>query len=281
MARIGEHSEPLTGRLREKWGKLIHRMSLPKAAIAAAALLGLALIPSVAEAANARTTATITLRAGPSTIYPSVGVVPRGSFVNVYGCVANYAWCDVGYHSARGWASSRYLTALYHGVYEPLPGIGLGIGVPFIIFNFGDYWDDHYRGMKFFHDRDRFNPDHHKPPKFNDNGPNCFPGSKDSRCKNPPEKTYRFEKPLGNNGPHCLPGSNDPRCKSAPDKTFRMEKPSGNNGPICGPGSTDPRCKSGLGNNKTLLMNRSSGENDLNCGSASQDPRCKGAPGKK
>ena len=254
--------------------------SLPKVAIAAAALLAMALVPSVAGAANARTTATINLRAGPSTMYPSVGVVPRGSFVSVYGCVANYAWCDVSYYSARGWASSRYLTAFYRGVYEPLPGIGLGIGVPFIIFNFGDYWDDHYRGMTFFRDRDRFNPDHRKPPKFNDNGPNCGSGSKDPRCKSAPDRTYRTEKPTGNNGPICGPASNDPRCKKPLENTFRVEKQTGNNAMICGLGSTDPRCTGGPGN-KTRQMNRSSGDNDLNCGPASKDPRCKGAAGNK
>ena len=63
---------------------------------AAAALAALPLAPIAASAAgSAVATATVNMRAGPSTTYPVVRIVPAGSAVAAYGCVADYSWCDV------------------------------------------------------------------------------------------------------------------------------------------------------------------------------------------
>jgi uncharacterized protein YraI len=62
-----------------------------------------------AMAAPALVTTDLNLRAGPSTGYQSVGVLPNGAIVDVRGCTTGYTWCRVNYQGYDGWASSRYL----------------------------------------------------------------------------------------------------------------------------------------------------------------------------
>lgn len=62
------------------------------------ALAILAVAATVATAATvAVATGNVNLRAGPSTAYPVVTVVPAGSRIVTHGCVAGYSWCDIAY----------------------------------------------------------------------------------------------------------------------------------------------------------------------------------------
>jgi uncharacterized protein YraI len=145
------------------------------------AAFGFSLALSASALATTAFVATdLNLRSGPSTAYPVVSVLPRGSSVEVFGCTDGYAWCDVARRGNRGWVSARYLEFPQRGrrlpVAEPLPHLG----VPIITFGFGQYWDDHYYDRPWYHERRRYAPPayrdrigrswtpedyHHRPPR--------------------------------------------------------------------------------------------------------------------
>ena len=74
-------------------------------------LAGLISSTTAALAAPAEVLAAVNLRTGPGAQYYTIMVVPPGAPVEVYGCLGDGSWCDVGYGDARGWLSSRYLGA--------------------------------------------------------------------------------------------------------------------------------------------------------------------------
>ncbi len=122
-----------------------------------------------ADGHRAVATADVNLRAGPGTRFPVVDVVRRGATVAVIGCLADRAWCDVGYQGRRGWLSSRYISTFYDRnqvfVARPL------YATPVIVFDFG-YWDRWYRsypwyGQRWRHPPRRY-PDWRSPPRRND-----------------------------------------------------------------------------------------------------------------
>ena len=80
-------------------------------------LAGLISSTTGALAAPAEVLAAVNLRTGPGAQYYTIMVVPPGAPVEVYGCLGDNSWCDVGYGDARGWLSSRYLGAA--GAWEP------------------------------------------------------------------------------------------------------------------------------------------------------------------
>ncbi|MDU0308199.1 SH3 domain-containing protein [Rhizobium sp. 10PS4] len=130
--------------------------------IAAAGLLILA--PAIAQAAEGYSTANVNMRAGPSTRYPAVAVIPAGSSVEIRGCLSDVNWCDVEFYGGRGWVSGQYVQALYQQrriyvgpqYYRPL-------GIPVIRFSVDNYWDRYYRNRDFYRDRDRWSrgPDYY------------------------------------------------------------------------------------------------------------------------
>ncbi|PKR88264.1 hypothetical protein CXZ10_15830 [Pleomorphomonas diazotrophica] len=82
-----------------------------------AALLCLAgLFPSTtgALAAPAEVLAAANLRTGPGAQYQALMVLPPGTPVEIYGCLGDDSWCDVGYGNMRGWLSARYLGSVRH-----------------------------------------------------------------------------------------------------------------------------------------------------------------------
>lgn len=82
-----------------------------------AAMLCLAgLFPSTtgALAAPAEVLAAVNLRTGPGAQYQALMVLPPGSPVEIYGCLADDSWCDVAYGQTRGWLSARYLGSVRH-----------------------------------------------------------------------------------------------------------------------------------------------------------------------
>ncbi|RWX16036.1 SH3 domain-containing protein [Rhizobium hidalgonense] len=132
------------------------------AKIAAAGLFILA--PVIAQAAEGYSTANVNMRAGPSTRYPAVAVIPAGSSVEIRGCLSNVNWCDVEFYGGRGWVSGQYVQALYQQrriyvgpqYYRPL-------GIPVIRFSVDNYWDRYYRNRDFYRERDRWSrgPDYY------------------------------------------------------------------------------------------------------------------------
>ncbi|MGR9416407.1 SH3 domain-containing protein [Rhizobium leguminosarum] len=130
--------------------------------IAAVGLLMLA--PAAAQAAEGYSTVNVNMRAGPSTRYPAVAVIPAGSSVEIRGCLSDVNWCDVEFYDGRGWVSGQYVQALYQQrrVYVG-PQYYRPLGIPMIRFSVDNYWDRYYRNRDFYRDRDRWSrgPDYY------------------------------------------------------------------------------------------------------------------------
>ena len=125
---------------------------MKKQLLAVLAVAGAFLLPAAAaEAANGRTTGDVNMRAGPSTSYPRIVVLQRGTPVTIHGCLQGRSWCDVSAYRERGWVSSRYLDIFYNQrrVYVPERPAYVP---PTITFGFG-YWDRHYSDRSWYRDR--------------------------------------------------------------------------------------------------------------------------------
>ena len=96
------------------------------------------------------------MRAGPSTAFPVVDVVPGRTPVDVHGCVAGYSWCDVSADNNRGWVYAGYLSYPVRGSYVPLVEYVSEIDVPIVSFSVGSYWDSYYRGRAWYGERARW-----------------------------------------------------------------------------------------------------------------------------
>nr|WP_204339518.1 SH3 domain-containing protein [Rhizobium leguminosarum] len=122
------------------------------------------LAPAVAQAAEGYSTANVNMRAGPSTRYPAVAVIPAGSSVEIRGCLSDVNWCDVEFYGGRGWVSGQYVQASYQQrrVYVG-PQYYRPLGIPMIRFSVDNYWDRYYRNRDFYRDRDRWSrgPDYY------------------------------------------------------------------------------------------------------------------------
>nr|WP_204338945.1 SH3 domain-containing protein [Rhizobium leguminosarum] len=122
------------------------------------------LVPAIAQAAEGYSTANVNMRAGPSTRYPAVAVIPAGSSVEIRGCLSDVNWCDVEFYGGRGWVSGQYVQALYQQrrVYVG-PQYYRPLGIPMIRFSVDNYWDRYYRNRDFYRDRDRWSrgPDYY------------------------------------------------------------------------------------------------------------------------
>ncbi|MGF1446341.1 MAG: SH3 domain-containing protein [Pikeienuella sp.] len=120
----------------------------PLILLAAGALLSLGLAALSGTAAQASpasvTTANVNMRAGPSTAYPVVIVVPAGATVATHGCVADYTWCDVAFGSHRGWVSAAFLKTTYNGATVVItPAVATAVGVGVVTYSRA-YWDRYY-----------------------------------------------------------------------------------------------------------------------------------------
>jgi len=134
-------------------------------------IIGLAAaLPAAAMAEQAFTTTAVNLRAGPDADYPLVRWVPEGTEVEVYGCLADYRWCDVEVYGDRGWMSASYLVYPYQSSAVPIVTYGAVIGVPLVGFTFDSYWHDHYRGRPWYDHRQRwahrYRPEYHAPRHY-------------------------------------------------------------------------------------------------------------------
>lgn len=207
-----------------------------------AAALGTLAVPAAAEAAEGFVTGDVNLRAGPSTDYPRIAVVPRGSQVEVYGCLPDYRWCDVGVYRWRGWMSSRYLSIFYDGPYYRSQPI---YRVPSITFGFG-YWDRWYRDEPWYPDwrwrwqrppRPRVDP-----PIYGGRGGGWVPGGEPNRNDRPRrndggwvpggEPNRNVDRPRRNDGGGWVGGGEPPRRNERPQRDW-----GGGGGGGCDPGS--------------------------------------------
>lgn len=106
------------------------------------------------------------MRAGPDRDYPRVRLIPASRSVDVFGCLNDWSWCDVGYRGDRGWVQGRWLSADYQGRRRAFPQAAPYLGIVVLSFVIGDYWNSNYRGRTFYSQRPqwerRYN-DHYRP----------------------------------------------------------------------------------------------------------------------
>jgi uncharacterized protein YraI len=129
-------------------------MKLRIASIAAAFVLSV--LPLAASAYEAYAAKDVHLRAGPARDYPVVAILPRGTILDVQGCLPDYSWCDVIAAGERGWIYAANIESVYQGTPVPLIDYGPVIGITVFGFFLGDYWDHHYHGRPWYHDRDEW-----------------------------------------------------------------------------------------------------------------------------
>jgi uncharacterized protein YraI len=128
----------------------------PRHVIAAAALATGLGVPAIAFADSAYTTGNVNMRAGPSTEFPRLTMLPAGAEVTIHGCTYGWSWCDTGWRGLRGWVSARYLQHLYEGRRVDLPDYATTIGLPIVTFEFTTYWNRWYRDRPWYRERDRW-----------------------------------------------------------------------------------------------------------------------------
>ena len=135
-----------------------------KSQIAILALgLSVSALPVAALAGDAYVTASVNLRSGPDSSYPTVARLRAGSAVSLDGCVDGWAWCDVSNGDDRGWVSGAFLQQEYEGERLGIRSYGSRIGIPIISFEFGSYWNDHYRNRPWFERREHWS---HVRPQY-------------------------------------------------------------------------------------------------------------------
>ncbi len=125
-------------------------------AAAVVALGALVASPDEASAQNARVTTDLNMRAGPSTDFPVVDVIPEGAPITVHGGVSEYRWCDATWRDDRGWISAAYITYRYQSRYVPLIEYGPRVAVPIITYSVDTYWNRYYRGRPWYGQRSRW-----------------------------------------------------------------------------------------------------------------------------
>lgn len=123
----------------------------------AASLVATMAVPSIAAAQDAIVTTDLNMRAGPSTSFPVVDVIPESAPVDVHGCLTGYSWCDVSSQGNRGWVSSSYLSYAANGSYVPLMEYTSDVEIPIIAYSVGSYWDTYYRDRPWYGERARWN----------------------------------------------------------------------------------------------------------------------------
>ena len=127
-----------------------------RARIATAAVIGLAVTAGSAAAAPGYIDQPMNLRAGPGVDYPLVASLPQGTPAEIFGCLSGWSWCDVATAGLRGWVAGVGVEVLDDNRPVPLDGYGQQFGVPFIGFDFGNYWGHYYRGRSWYSQTDRW-----------------------------------------------------------------------------------------------------------------------------
>jgi uncharacterized protein YraI len=133
-----------------------YMLRLRTALVGAGALLAAGITASAAQAATGWLNSSTSLRAGPGGQYPSVAFMRRGEQVAVFGCVRGYSYCDIAWHGLRGWARGSAIEITYQSRRWPIYRYAPVIGIPFVTFSIGTYWDRHYHNRPWFNDAWRY-----------------------------------------------------------------------------------------------------------------------------
>jgi len=195
-----------------------------------------AVLPGLAAAATAYSTANVNMRSGPSTQYPPVLVIPAGVRVDIQGCMQSANWCDVAYAGYRGWVSGRYLQTTYsqRQVYVD-PEYYRPLGIPTITFSIGSYWDRHYRDRDFYRDRDSWRDGYYRPrPPRDYDGEWRRPATRD------PDDSWRRPPPRYDDGDWGSPPARDPDIRRPPPRDPDIRRPPPRDPDIRRPPPRDP-----------------------------------------
>ncbi len=122
-----------------------------------AACLALAVwLPLAAAAEEAFTVRDTDVFAGPSSEYPPIGQLPVNAGVEVFGCLADWSWCDVGFGADRGWIYAGDIVVPYDNQRVAIIEYGPRIHLPVVAFSLTAYWDEHYRGRPWYGERQQW-----------------------------------------------------------------------------------------------------------------------------
>lgn len=93
------------------------------------------------------------MRAGPDDFYPEVRRVAPGQGMQLFGCLPDRSWCDVGMENSRGWLPGPALQTWYQGRQDSVANLFGVLGLATLMFSIGDYWDQYYRDQPFYGER--------------------------------------------------------------------------------------------------------------------------------
>ena len=89
--------------------------------VALALILGLATTASAQAPQSAATTSNLNMRAGPGPQHAVVAWIPKGSWIQVFGCTHPVAWCQTTFNQRHGWVSANYLNPRPAAGTQPQP----------------------------------------------------------------------------------------------------------------------------------------------------------------
>jgi uncharacterized protein YraI len=112
-----------------------------------------AAMPLAAAAEEAFTTNAVEVFAGPSSEYPPIGQLPPNARVELFGCLSDWSWCDVGFAGDRGWIYAGDLVVPYRGSRVTVVEYGPRIHLHIVSFSLNTYWGAHYRSRPFYRER--------------------------------------------------------------------------------------------------------------------------------
>ncbi|HTR57928.1 MAG TPA: SH3 domain-containing protein [Casimicrobiaceae bacterium] len=112
-----------------------------------------AAMPLAAAAEEAFTTNAVDVFAGPSSEYPPIGQLPPNARLELFGCLSDWSWCDVGFAGDRGWIYAGDLVIPYRGSRVAVIEYGPRIHLHIVSFSLNTYWGAHYRSRPFYRER--------------------------------------------------------------------------------------------------------------------------------
>lgn len=112
-----------------------------------------AAMPLAAAAEEAFTVQPVDVFAGPSSEFPPVAQLPPNYRVELFGCLGDWSWCDVGFAGDRGWIYAADLVVPYRGSRVTIIEYGPRIHLRIVAFSLIAYWDAHYRSRQFYGER--------------------------------------------------------------------------------------------------------------------------------
>src|SRR5262249_47244939 len=112
-----------------------------------------AAMPLAAAAEEAFTVQPVDVFAGPSSEFPPVAQLPPNYRVELFGCLGDWSWCDVGFAGDRGWIYAADLVIPYRGSRVTIIEYGPRIHLHIVSFSLMAYWDAHYRSRPFYRER--------------------------------------------------------------------------------------------------------------------------------